>query len=124
MATEAFTEASEYSEQTHGMYHKLQQFAKTWRVAAGFCQFSSSRTPQQCRRPGFNPWAGKIPWRRERLPTLVIWSEEFHGLYSPWGRKELDMTEQLSLFPRALKTWQVSNGSLRYRNRQRENNGN
>ena len=22
---------------------------------------------------------------------------EFHGLYSPWGRKELDMTERLSL---------------------------
>ena len=44
MAIEAFIEASEYSEQTHGMYHKLQQFAKTWRVAARFCQFSSSRT--------------------------------------------------------------------------------
>ena len=25
----------------------------------------------QCRRPGFNPWLGKIPWRRERLPTPV-----------------------------------------------------
>ena len=22
----------------------------------------------QCGRPGFNPWVGKIPWRRERLP--------------------------------------------------------
>ena len=44
MAIEAFIEASEYSEQTHGMYHKLQQSAKTWRVAARFCQFSSSRT--------------------------------------------------------------------------------
>ena len=44
-------------------------------------------------RPGFNPWVGKIPWRRERLLTPVFWPEEFHGLYSPWGRKELDMTE-------------------------------
>ena len=42
-------------------------------------------------------WVGKIPWRRERLPTPLFWREEFHGLYSPWGRKELDMTEQLSL---------------------------
>ena len=41
----------------------------------------------------FNPWVGKIPWRRERLPTPVFWPVEFHGLYSPWGRKELDMTE-------------------------------
>ena len=51
----------------------------------------------QCRRPGFDPWVGKIPWRRERLPTPVFWPGEFYGLYSPWGRKESDMTEQLSL---------------------------
>ena len=39
---------------------------------------------------------GKIPWRRERLPTPVFWPGEFHGLYSPWGLKEWDMTEWLS----------------------------
>ena len=49
-------------------------------------------------RPGFNPWVRKIPWRRERLPTRVFWSGEFHGLYSPWSHKESDMTEQLSFF--------------------------
>ena len=32
-------------------------------------------------------WVGKIPWRREPLPTLVFWPGEFHGLYSPWGHK-------------------------------------
>ena len=47
----------------------------------------------QCRRPGFKPWVGKIPWRRERLPTPVCWPGEFHGLYSLWGCKELDMTK-------------------------------
>ena len=45
----------------------------------------------------FDPWVGKIPWRRERLPTPVFSPGEFHGLYSPWGRKESDTTEQLSL---------------------------
>ena len=40
---------------------------------------------------------GKIPWRRERLPTLVFWPGEFHGLYSPWAHKESDTTERLSL---------------------------
>ena len=45
-----------------------------------------------------NPWAGKIPWRRKQLPTPVSWPGEFYGLYSPWGCKELDRTEQLSLF--------------------------
>ena len=34
-------------------------------------------------------WAGKIPWRREQLPTPVFWPGEFHGMYSSaWGRKE------------------------------------
>ena len=42
-------------------------------------------------------WIGKIPWKRERLPTPAFWPGEFHGLYSPWGRKESDMTKQLSL---------------------------
>ena len=42
-------------------------------------------------------WVGKIPWRRERLPTPVFWPGEFYGLYSPWGHKESDTTEQLSL---------------------------
>ena len=41
---------------------------------------------------------GSIPGiGRERLPTPVFWPGEFHGLYRPWGHKELDTTEQLSL---------------------------
>ena len=48
-------------------------------------------------RAGFDPWGGKIPWRRERLPTPVFWPAEFHGLYSPRGHKESDTTEQISL---------------------------
>ena len=47
----------------------------------------------QCRRPRFDLWVGKTPWRRERLPTPVLWPGEFHGLYCPWGCKESDMTE-------------------------------
>ena len=43
----------------------------------------------------FNPWVGKIPWRRERLPTPVFWPGEFHGLYSV-GHKESDTTERLN----------------------------
>ena len=45
---------------------------------------------------------GKIPWRREWLPTPVFLLREFHGQrslagYNPWGRKGSDMTEQLTL---------------------------
>ena len=49
------------------------------------------------RSPGFDPWDGKIPWRRERLPIPVFWPGEFYGLYRPWACKRLDTTEQLSL---------------------------
>ena len=45
---------------------------------------------------GSIPGLGRFPWRRERLPTPVFWPAEFHGLYSPEGHKELEMTEQLS----------------------------
>ena len=51
-----------------------------------FCGFDNShswleRIRRQCRRPGFDPWVGKLPWRRERLPTPILWPGEFHGLF-------------------------------------------
>ena len=33
----------------------------------------------------------------EKGKAPVFWPGEFHGLYSPWGRKESDTTERLSL---------------------------
>ena len=42
-------------------------------------------------------WVGKIPGRREWLPTPVFWPGEFHGQYSPWDCRESDTTERLSL---------------------------
>ena len=65
----------------------------------------------QCGRPGSDPWVGKIPWRRERLPTPVFWPGEFHGLFSSWGRKELDRTERLSL-SRWVPGWSGLGGTL------------
>ena len=52
----------------------------------------------KCKRPGFDPWVGKIPWRREWLPTPVFMPGEFHGQrnmvgYSPWGCKGSGTTE-------------------------------
>ena len=43
----------------------------------------------------------KIPWRRKWQPSPVLLTGEFHGQrslagYSPWNRKVLDMTEQLT----------------------------
>ena len=48
-------------------------------------------------KPRFDPWVGKIPWRRDRLPSMVLWPGELHGLRSPRGHKEPDTTERLAL---------------------------
>ena len=46
-------------------------------------------------------WVQSLGWKdpleKGTLPTPVFWSEEFHGLYSPWCHKESDTTERLSL---------------------------
>ena len=52
--------------------------------------------------PGFDPWVGKIPWRREWLCTLVFLPRESHGQrslrgYNLWDCKELDRTNWLIL---------------------------
>ena len=49
---------------------------------------------------GFNPWVGKIPWRRKWQRTPVFLPRKFHGWrslvgYSPRGHKESDTTERL-----------------------------
>jgi len=46
----------------------------------------------------FDPWVGKIPWRREWLPAPVFLPGEFQGQRSlegcsSWGHEESDMTE-------------------------------
>ena len=45
---------------------------------------------------GSIPGLGRFPKKRERLLTPVVWPGKFHGLYSPWGSKESDMTKQLA----------------------------
>ena len=58
---------------------------------------SGKESACQCRRCGFDPWVGKMPWRSKWQPTLVFLLGEFHGQrclegYSPWGLKESDTT--------------------------------
>ena len=62
---------------------------------------SGKETTSQCRkqkRPGFDPWVRKIPWRRALQPTPVFLPGESRGQrslvgYSPLGCKESDITE-------------------------------
>ena len=68
----------------------------------GFPGGASSKKPAcQCRRHkkySFDPWVGKIPWRRAWQSTPVFLSEESQGQrslvgYSPYSRIESNMTE-------------------------------
>ena len=66
----------------------------------GFPGFPGKESTCQCWRHGFDPWAGKIPWRRKWQPTPVFLSGKSHGQrslagYSPWVT-ESDTTEQLN----------------------------
>ena len=62
---------------------------------------SGKESASQCRRCGFSPWVGKIPWRRERKPIPVVLPEKSHGQrslvgYSPSSHKESGTTQWLS----------------------------
>ena len=68
----------------------------------GFPGDTSDKEPTcQCwrhKRPEFDPWVGKFPWREKCRPTPVFLPEESHGQrslagYGPGGLKELDTTE-------------------------------
>ena len=53
----------------------------------------SYRICLQCGRTRFDPWVGKIPWRREWQPTPVLLPGESHGQrslagYSLWRRRD------------------------------------
>ena len=59
------------------------------------CQFG------RCKIHGFDPWIGKIPWRREWLPTPVFSPIKSRGQrsltgYNPWGHQELDTNDRLN----------------------------
>ena len=67
----------------------------------GFPGSSLVKNVLQYGRSGFDPWVGKIHWRREWQPTPVFLPGEFYGqrslaVYRPWGYEESDTTEQLT----------------------------
>ena len=83
--------------QLHGLQHTrlpcpLLSPRVWWLIQSSVCL--------QCGRPRFNPWVGKILWRRKWQPPPVLLPGKPHGWrslvgYSPWGHKESDTTERL-----------------------------
>ena len=79
------------------------EFNNTAYMVGGFPGGTCGKEPawqhRRRKRHRFNPWVGKIPWRKAWQATPAFLSAESHAQrslagYSPWGRKELDMTEQ------------------------------
>ena len=67
------------------------------------CWLRQQRASLQCRRPGFDPWIRKIPWRRKWQPTPIFLPGESPGQrklagYSPWDHTDLGRTERLTLW--------------------------
>ena len=66
----------------------------SWCIRKGLPLWFSVKEPTcKCRRCGFHPWVGKIPWRRKWLPTPLVLPEKSHGHrrlvgYSPQGLQE------------------------------------
>ena len=58
-------------------------------VSMGFPGGASGKEPacqcRKCKRLGFDPWAGKIPWRRTRQLTPVFLPRESHRQRSQMG---------------------------------------
>ena len=50
----------------------IQSLEALWRL-------SGKESACQCRRPGFDPWVRKIPWRRKWQPTPVFLPGKSHG---------------------------------------------
>ena len=76
-------------------------------IYEGFPGSSSGKEPtyqcRRCKRCSFDPWVRKVRkslWRRIWQPIPVFFPGKSHGQsslegYSPWGRKELNMTEHV-----------------------------
>ena len=96
--------------------HALQrdQIIKTWDFPSG-----SEGKESTCNvgDPGSTPESGGFLWRREWLPTLVFLPGESQGQMSlegssPWGHKESDMTEWLTLLTSLSGYWWSWGGCL------------
>ena len=97
------------------LFKSLWKMEKKKKLMKQFCPGGADGKASclQCGRPGFNPWVGKILWRRKWQPTPVLLPGKSHGRrslvgYRPWGCKESDTTERLHFH----FTWESYGGYL------------
>ena len=88
------TNASSLIPLTYGWFSGLSVFP-TWLLVyrPSIMWLTGKEFTCWCRRREFDPWVGKIPWRRKWQPSPVFLPGESHVQrswpgYNPWGRKE------------------------------------
>ena len=81
---------------------KLESNYFRYEILRGFSSGACGKEPafqhRRQKRHGFNPWVGKIPWRRAWQPTLVFLLGKSHGQRGlvgrcPQGHKKSDETK-------------------------------
>ena len=81
---------------------------------------SCKDTTCQCRRCGFDPWVGKVPWRKKWQPTPVFLPGKSHGQrsltgYSPWACKESDVTERTHTSLLGVEGWLLAFSGIHFK---------
>ena len=86
---------SEWSEVSQLCRLSATPWTVTWTIMQGGLPWWLSCRESACqfRRPGFDPWVGKVPWRRAWQPTPKFLSGKSHGQrslvgYSLWGSQK------------------------------------
>ena len=102
-STDSISETTEIQEK-----HFPWQMIQNWYPSLLITGFPDSSAGKESSYNTGDSWVGKISWRRERLPTPIFWPGEFHALYSPWGHKESDATEQLCFFWSHSTPWHIA----------------
>ena len=69
-------------------YLKSRMVVTRGRRGIGRCLMFTN--PPEMQETWVLPWVGKMPWRREQLPTPIFWPGEIHEMYNPWVRKKLE----------------------------------
>ena len=90
----------QYSGLENSMDYIVHEVRKSWTWLSNF-HFQKERglpwwlsvreSTCQCRRHGFDPWVGKIPWRRKWQPTLVFLPGKYHEQRKPGGLQSMEL---------------------------------